>query len=104
LEAYNKSAASKIKAAKETHTEALRNKKRLSRMVSDYKKKKDDITRCREEEYNRKKEEAARKIEEEKSQRRKAVAKAREEEREREEELERIRREEAAEVARLEQG
>jgi hypothetical protein len=104
LIAHNKAAGLKLQTAKDAHASALQNKKRLSRMMDDYKAKRVEIAKKRGEEYAHKREEAGRKIEEEKAQRRKALAQAREEERRKTEELERKRREEMAEVARLEQG
>jgi translation initiation factor 3 subunit A len=104
LEVYNKAVALKLQATRDAHAEALETKRRLSRMMEDYKAKRIEIARKRGEEFARKKEEAGRKIEEEKAQRRRATAKVREEERRKREELERISREEAAEAARLEQG
>lgn len=104
LESYNKMVEQRLQAARDAHAEAVANKKRLSRMMDDYKAKKLEITRKREMEYARKKAEADRMIDEAKEERRREIARALEGERRRKEEEERKRREEEEEASRQEQG
>src|SRR6202167_6157277 len=76
----------------------------LSRMMDDYKSRRDVIAGKRGDDYARRQAIAARKIEEERAKRRKAVLQEREEERLRIETEERARREKEEEEARLEAG
>ena len=78
-----------LEEAKQAHRRNLETKKRLSRMLDDYRSRKDVYISSRGEEYARKKREAEKKIEKAKAERYGAVMKEREERR-REEEIEEI--------------
>ena len=88
---------------RQAHVQDVETKKRLTRMLGDYKQLKATIASRRGEEYTKKKEPAQKKMEE-KAKWRAAVLKAREEERQAREEEERIRREKEEEERRLEAG
>jgi translation initiation factor 3 subunit A len=94
----------RIEASKVAHQQDLETKKRLSRMMADYRSRKEALVAKKQEEHSRKQEAAQRKIDEEKNKRRKAIWSEREEKRRREEEEEKKRREEEEELARLEAG
>lgn len=94
----------RIEGSKISHQQDIETKNRLSRMMNDYRSRRDIIATKRGDDFTKRKEEAARKIMEEKAKRRKAVLQEREQERLRLEEEERRRREEEEEEARLEAG
>ena len=102
--AHETSQVDRIEGAKLAHQQDLDTKRRLSRMMAEYKERREVYISKRGEEFTKKHEEAARKITEEKEKRKKAVLKAREEERHRLEEEERIHREQEEERIRLEEG
>ncbi|KAG5220853.1 eukaryotic translation initiation factor [Salix suchowensis] len=91
-------------AAKHTHDENLETKGRLSRMLADYKARKEVLVAKKGQEYAKMVEAAARKIKEEKSKRKRTLQLQWEEEEKKQAEEERIRREEEEEQARLEAG
>ncbi|TFK38522.1 hypothetical protein BDQ12DRAFT_683788 [Crucibulum laeve] len=91
----------RLEAAKRAHEEDLETKSRLSRMMPDYKTRREVIIAKKGEEFAKKKDAAQRKIEEEKEKRRKAMLKAREEERQRLEKEERARKAREEEERRL---
>lgn len=93
-----------LEGTKAAHEQDLLTKKRLARMMQDFRERHEVYAGKRGDEYTKKKEAATRKIEEEKSKRRKAVLQAREEERKRIEDEERIAREQEEEELRLEEG
>lgn len=103
-EAHESRIQTTIAAAKEKVNEDLATKKRLSRMLSDFKSKRDFIEEKRNEEYNKRKAIADKKAAEEKAKRRKEILAAREEERKKQEEEERRQREEAEELRRKEEA
>jgi len=86
------------------HQEDLATKARLSRMLDDYRTRREVIIAKKGEEFAKKKEIAAKKIADEKEKRRKTVLKAREDERIRLEKEEKLRREREAEEARKAAG
>jgi translation initiation factor 3 subunit A len=90
--------------AKVAHQEALATKKRLSRVMDDYLKRKEALIAKKGEEFAKKRDTALKKIEEEKAKRRKAILAEREAERKRFEEEERIHREKEEEERRREAG
>ncbi|KAF9265046.1 hypothetical protein L218DRAFT_1076037 [Marasmius fiardii PR-910] len=90
-------------SARVEHQEALETKKRLSRVMNDYKERKEALFKKKGEEFSKKREMAVKKLEEEKAKRRKAVLAAREEERRKKEEEERVRREREEEERRAEE-
>jgi translation initiation factor 3 subunit A len=94
----------RIEGSKIAHQHSIETKKRLSRMMDDYRSRREAIIAKRGDEYARRQEAAARKIEEEKAKRKKAVFQAREEERLRIEKEDRLRREKEEDEARLEAG
>ena len=102
--AHETSQVDRIEGAKLAHQQDLDTKRRLSRMMAEYKERREVYISKRGEEFTKKHEEAGRKITEEKEKRKKAVLKAREEERHRLEEEERIHREQEEERIRLEEG
>lgn len=87
-----------------SHDQDIETKRRLLRMMDDYKARKEDIIGKRGEEFAKKKAAAEKKIFDEKTKRRESILKQREEERLRLEEEERIRREQEEEERRLEEG
>ena len=91
----------RIEGSKISHQHDIETKKRLSRMMDDYKSRRDVIAGKRGDDYARQQAIAARKIGEERAKRRKAVLQEREEERLRIETEERARREKEEEEARL---
>ena len=93
-----------IEEAREAHKLNLEAKKRMSRMLGDYKARKDFYIGRRGAEYAKKKADAEAKIEKEMKERYNAVMKEREERRREIEEEERIRREKEEEELRLEEG
>ncbi|KAL5500955.1 TIF32 [Sanghuangporus vaninii] len=101
--AFEEAQKSRLEAARLAHQQDLDTKRRLTRMMDDYKSRKDVYIAKRGEEFAKKRAEATRKIQEEKEKRRQAVLKAREEERKREEEEERILHEKEEEEKRLEE-
>jgi translation initiation factor 3 subunit A len=94
----------RIEGSKIAHQHDMETKKRLSRMMDDYRSRREAIAAKRGDEYARRQATAARKIEEEKAKRKQAVFQAREEERLRIEMEEKLRREREEEEARLEDG
>ncbi|KAG7087346.1 hypothetical protein E1B28_013322 [Marasmius oreades] len=88
--------------ARTEHQRALETKKRLSRVMEDYLKRKDVLIAKKGEEFAKKRDAALRKIEEEKTKRKRAILASREEERKHREEEERIRREKEEEERRIE--
>ena len=88
------------------HTEGLKSKERLSRIVKDgtYDEWRKIFEKKRGDEYEKKRTDAIRKMEEEKAKRKAKVLKQREEERRRLEELEREKREREEEERRKEEG
>ncbi|KAH9475063.1 Eukaryotic translation initiation factor 3 subunit A [Psilocybe cubensis] len=92
---------SRLEAAYRAHQEDLQTKARLSRMLGDYKERRQVVIEKKGEEFKRKLEAAQRKIAEEKEKRRKQVMKAREEEAKRQAALEEARAKKEAEEARL---
>lgn len=94
----------RIEGAKISHQQDIETKKRLSRMMDDYRSRRDVIATKRGDDFAKRKEDASRKINEEKAKRRKAVLDERERERLRLEHEEKIRREKEEEEARLEAG
>lgn len=94
----------RLEAARRAHEEDLETKNRLSRVMEDYKARREYYISKRGDEFAKLREDSARKIEKEKAKRREAVLKAREEERRRIEEEERILREKEEEERRLEEG
>lgn len=94
----------RLEAARRAHQEDLETKNRLSRVMEDYKARREYYISKQGDEFAKLREESARKIEKEKAKRREAVLKAREEERVRREEEERILREKEEEERRLEEG
>ncbi|KAL0066270.1 eukaryotic translation initiation factor 3 subunit A [Marasmius tenuissimus] len=101
-ETFNAVQKMRKETAKAAHQQDLETKKRLSRVVGDYEKRKEVLIAKKGEEFAKKRDTALRKIEEEKAKRRKAVLAAREEERKQREEEERFRREQEEEERRLE--
>jgi translation initiation factor 3 subunit A len=95
---------SRIESSKIAHLQDLETKKRMARMMDDYKSRRAEITAKKGEEFKRRTEVAHKKIADEKAKRRNAIIQEREEERQRIEEEERKRREETEEAARLEAG
>ena len=93
-----------LEEAKQAHRRNLETKKRLSRMLDDYRSRKDVYISSRGEEYARKKREAEKKIEKAKAERYGAVMKEREERRRKKEEEERKRKEREEEERRCEEG
>ncbi|KAI0086809.1 hypothetical protein BDY19DRAFT_958844 [Irpex rosettiformis] len=91
---------SRIETARLAHQQDLETKKRLLRIVDDWKAYRDVVISRRGEEFGKRKEAAHKKIEEEKSKKRAAVLKQREEERLRLEEEERVRLEKEEEERR----
>ena len=94
----------RLEASRHGHQADLETKKRLSRLLSDYKGRREYYISRRGDEFKKRREDAERKIEKEKAKRREAVLKAREEERHRLEEEERILREKEEEERRREEG
>jgi translation initiation factor 3 subunit A len=94
----------RIEGSKISHQQDIETKKRLTRMMDDYRSRRDAIAAKRGDDFAKKKEEFARKTDEEKAKRRKLVLQEREQERLRLEEEERIQREKEEEEARLEAG
>ena len=95
---------SRLETARLAHQQDLETKKRLLRMMEDYKAYRAVVTSKRDEEFAKRKQAAQQKIEEEKAKKRKAVLKQREEERLRREEEERIKREKEEEERRRVEG
>lgn len=87
-----------------SHEQDVETKKRMLRMMDDYKARRDVLIGKRGEEFAKRKATAERKILEEKTKRREAVLKQREEERLHVEEEDRIRREQEEQERRLEEG
>jgi len=94
----------RVEGSKIAHQHDIETKKRLSRMMKDYRSRREAIIAKRGDEYARRQEAAARKIEEEKTKRTRAVLHEREEERLRIEIEDNLRREKEEEEARLEAG
>ena len=97
---------SKKAEALKYHTEGLKSKERLSRIVKDgtFDEWKKIFEKKRGEEFERKRNDALRKMEDEKAKRKAKVLKQKEEERKRLEELEREKREQEEEERRQEEG
>ena len=91
---------SRIESARLAHQQDLETKKRLSRIVDDWKAYRDVVINRRGEEFAKRETAARKKIEEEKAKKRAAVLKQREEERLRREEEERLRLEKEEEERR----
>lgn len=94
----------RIESSKQQHQLNLETKARLSRMLDDFEKTKDEILERRGKEYAEKQREASEKLREAKMKRTAAVRKAREEEDARKEAEEQKRREQEEEEARREAG
>jgi len=94
----------RIESSKQQHQLNLESKARLSRMLGDFKKTKNEILERRGQEYAEKQREASDKLREAKAKRTAAIRKAHEEERLREEAEEQKRREQEEEETRLEAG
>ena len=90
--------------ARQTHEDDLETKARLTRLLGDYRARKEVIIAKKGEEFAAKKAAAEKKIKAEKEKRLGSILKAREEEKARKEEEERLRLEKEAEEARLEAG
>ncbi|TCD71078.1 eukaryotic translation initiation factor 3 subunit A [Steccherinum ochraceum] len=101
--AHEAAQKARIENYKLSHEQDIETKRRLLRMMDDYKARRDVLVDKRGEEFAKRKATAERKILEEKTKRREFVMKQREEERQRLEEEERIRREQEEEEARLEE-
>jgi len=95
---------SRVESSKQQHQLDLETKARLSRMLVDFEKSKNDILERRDQEYAGKEKEASDKLREAKAKRSAAIRKTREEERLRVEAEEREIREREEEEARLEAG
>lgn len=102
--AHEAAQKARIETARLQHQHDLETKKRLLRVMDDYKAYRETVIGKRSEEFTRRQQLAQKKIEEEKAKRRAAILKEREEERLRLEEEERIRREREEEERRLEEG
>ena len=102
--AHEHAQKSRVETAKLAHQQDLETKKRLLRVVDDWKAYREVAIAKRGEEFAKRKENAERKIAEEKEKRRKAILKQREEERKRCEEAERLQREQEEEERRREEG
>ena len=94
----------RIESSKQQHQLNLESKSRLSRMLGDFRRTKNEIFERRGQEYAEKQREASDKLREAKAKRTAAIRKAHEEERLREEAEEQKRREQEEEEARLEAG
>lgn len=88
---------SRIESARLAHQQDLETKRRLLRIVGDWKAYRDEVISRRGEEFAKRKEAAEKKIADEKAKKRATILKQREEERLRLEEEERIRREQEEE-------
>lgn len=95
---------SRVEMSKQQHQLNLETKARLSRVLADFGKSKNEILERRSQEYAEKQREASDKLREAKAKRTAAVRKAREEERLREEAEEQKRREEEEEEMKREAG
>lgn len=102
--AHEAAQKARLETARLAHDQDVETKKRLVRVVDDWKAYRVLVGGKRSEEYARRQAQAQKKIEEEKAKRRAAVFKQREEERLRREEEERIRREKEEEELRAEEG
>ena len=102
--AHEAAQKARIETARISHQQDIQTKKRLLRVVDDWKAYRDVIAGKRSEEFKKRLAQAQKKIDEEKAKRRAAVLKEREEERLRLEEEERIRREKEEEERRAEEG
>ena len=102
--AHEAAQKARIETARLTHQQDLETKKRLLRILDDYKAYREVIISKRGEEFTKRQQLAQKKIDEEKAKRRAAVLKQREEERLHREEEERRRREIEEEERRLEEG
>lgn len=103
-EIFSSSQRQRKEESKLLHQANVETKKRLARMLPDYRSRKGVIISKKGEQYTKKQEAAAQKIAEEKEKKKKQVLAAREAEKRRLEEEERIREEEEAEERRLEEG
>ncbi|KAH8110432.1 hypothetical protein DFH11DRAFT_1724023 [Phellopilus nigrolimitatus] len=101
--AFEMAQKARLESAKLMHQQDLDTKKRLARVMDDYRECREVYISKRGEEYTKRREESLRRVEEEKAKRRKAVLKAREEEQHRLEEEERLEREREEEERRLEE-
>ena len=102
--AHEAAQRTRIESAKLVHEQDLETKKRLARIMGDYKAFREVVVGKRSEEFAKRQELAQQKIEEEKAKRRKLILKQREEERARRAEEERIKREKEEEERRKEEG
>lgn len=102
--AHEAAQKSRLETARLTHEQDVETKKRLLRMMDDYKAYREVTVGKRGEEFANRQQLAQKKIEEEKAKRRAAVQKEREEERFRLEEEERLRIEQEEEERRQEEG
>ncbi|KAI0641743.1 hypothetical protein C8Q79DRAFT_989113 [Trametes meyenii] len=100
---FEETQKARVEAHRAAHEQDIETKRRLTRMVEDFKQLKRSIASRRGEEFAKKQELAQRRMEEEKAKRRAAVLAEREQERLRLEEEERIRREQEEAEARLEE-
>lgn len=102
--AHEAAQKTRIEAARLAHQQDTETKKRLVRIMDDWKAYRALVGGKRSEEYAKRQAQAQRKIEEEKAKRRAAILREREEERLRLEEEERIEREKEEEERRVEAG
>lgn len=102
--AHEAAQKARLEAAKLTYEHDLQTKKRLARIMDDYKAYREHVISQRGEEFAKRQEMATKKIEEEKAKRRKLILKQREEERAHRAEQERLRREREEEERRKEAG
>ncbi|KAJ3552544.1 hypothetical protein NM688_g4097 [Phlebia brevispora] len=102
--AHEAAQKARIEASKLAHQQNLETKKRLARVMDDYKAYRATVESRRGEEFTKRQELAEKKIEEEKTKRRNLIVKEREEEAARRAEEERLRREKEEEERRREEG
>ncbi|EED79597.1 predicted protein [Postia placenta Mad-698-R] len=100
--AFEAAQKSRLESHRLAHQHDMETKKRLSRTMSDYALKREEIVGKRSEEFAKRQAQAQKKIDEEKAKRKASILKAREEERLRIEEEERIIREKEEEERRAE--
>jgi translation initiation factor 3 subunit A len=102
--AHEAAQKARVETARLAHQQDLETKRRLLRVMDDYKAYHELIVSKRGEEYQKRQQLAQKKIEEEKAKRKAVIMKQHEEERLRREEAERIRREQEEEERRREEG
>ena len=103
-ESFEANAKATLAASRERHALDMDTKRRLLRMMDDYKSKRDVIVERRNDEFKRRKAVAQKKIDEEKAKRRASLLRAQEEARKQREEEERHIREAEEEARRREEG